>query len=119
MQAKRVLITTLAAGLLNMGMLAGGAFGGERWNWNHPRRAEVNQRLHNQGQRIKEGLKSGKLSQAEAQTLHQEDRQIRTEERADAAEHGSHLTQAEQKQLNRQENTASKQIFQEKHPNAQ
>jgi len=118
MHMKRVLITALAAGLLNAGVLAGGAFGGERWNLNHPRRAEVNQRLHNQGQRIREGVKSGKLSQAQAQTLHQEDRQIRTEERADAAQNGSHITKAEQRQLNQQENAASKQIFQEKHPNA-
>jgi hypothetical protein len=119
MHTKRVLVTALVAGLLNAAMLAGAAFGGEPWKLNHPRRAEVNQRLHNQDQRVKEGLKSGKLSQAEAQTLHQEDRQIRNEERADAAEHGSHITKAEQRQLNRQENAASKQIFQEKHPNAQ
>ena len=97
MNTKRVFVAALAASLLNAGMLAGGAFGGERWNLSHPRRAEVNQRLHNQSQRIKEGLKSGKLSPAEAQTLHQEDRQIRSEERADAAGHGSHITKAEQR----------------------
>lgn len=119
MQLKRVFVAAVAAGLLNAGILAGGAFGGEQWRLNHPRRAEVNQRLHNQNQRIKEGRQSGKLSQAQAQSLHQEDRQIRTEERADAAQNGSHITKAEQKQLNQQENAASKQIFQEKHPNAQ
>ena len=118
MRAKQILITALAAGLLNAGMLAGGAFGGERWKLNHPRRAEVNQRLHNQNQRINEGLKSGKLTPAQAQALHQEDHHIRTAERADAAQYGSHITKAEQWQLNRQENAASKQIFQEKHPKA-
>ncbi len=118
MNTKRVLVATLVAGLLNAGMLTGTTFAGERWRLHHPRRAEVNQRLRNQSQRIKEGLKSGELSPAEAQTLHQEDRQIRYEERAEAAEHGSHITKAEQRQLNQQENAASQQIFQEKHPNA-
>jgi hypothetical protein len=89
-----------------------------QWKQDHPRRAEVNGRLGNQNERINEGVQSGKLSPAEAQGLHQEDRQIRKEERADASQDGGHITKAEQKQLNQQENAASKNIFDEKHPDA-
>ena len=119
MQSKRFVMTALVAALLGIGLLGGTAFGAEGWRAEHPRRAEVNRRLHNQFARIKEGVQSGKLSTQQAQTLHQADHQIRQEERADAAQHGSHITKAEQKQLNRQENAASKKIYEEKHPSGQ
>ena len=76
----------------------------------HPRRAEVNQRLENQDKRIHEEVKEGKMSKDEAAKLHKEDRQIRKEERAMAAEHGGHITKKEQEKLNHQENDVSKQI---------
>jgi hypothetical protein len=119
MQRKQIVATAVLAALLNVGFLAGAALGGEKWKAEHPRRAEVNHRLHNQNARINEGLKTGKLSSQQAQALHQQDRQIRQEERADAAQNGSHITKAEQQQLNQQENTLSGQIYNEKHPNAQ
>jgi len=119
MQRKQIVTTALVAALLNVGFLAGAALGGEKWKAEHPRRAEVNHRLHNQNARINEGLKTGKLSSQQAQALHQQDRQIRQEERADAAQNGGHITKAEQQQLNQQENALSKQIFVEKHPSAQ
>ena len=62
MQRKQIVVTALVAALLNVGFLAGAALGGQKWNAEHPRRAEVNHRLHNQNARIKEGLKTGKLS---------------------------------------------------------
>lgn len=119
MQRKQVIVAALAAAILNVGLMAGAAFGGEKEKWNkeHPRRAEVNHRLHNQNARIKEGLKTGKLTPQQAKALHQEDHQIRQEERADAAQDGGHITAAERQQLNQQENAVSNQIFQEKHPN--
>ncbi len=43
--------------------------------------------------------------------------QIRT--RADAAQNGGHITKAEQKQLNQQENAPSGEIYQEKYAGAQ
>jgi len=119
MQRKQLVLTVLGAALLNVGFLAGAALGGEKWKAEHPRRAEVNHRLHNQNERIKEGLKTGKLTSQQAQALHQQDRQIRQEERTDAAQNGGHITKAEQKQLNQQENALSNQIYQEKHPSAQ
>ena len=61
MQRKQVVVTLLAVALLNAGFLAGTVLGGEKWNAQHPRRAEVNQRLKNQNARIKQGVKSGAL----------------------------------------------------------
>ena len=119
MLRKLVVGTALAIVALSMGVPGGTALGGEKWNAHHPRRAEVNHRLHNQNERIKEGLKTGKLTPQQAKALHQQDVQIRQEERADAAQYGGHITRTEQQQLNQQENALSQQIFQEKHPSAQ
>ena len=80
------------------------------WNKDHPRRAEVNQRLNNQDKRINQERKEGEITKAQAQKLHKEDHQIRQEERAMAAQHGGHLTKQEQKTLNQQENAVSRQI---------
>ncbi len=88
----------------------------KEWKKSHPRRAQVNRRLNNQNRRINQGVKSGKLTQEQAGQLKAEDKQIRTEERAMAAENGGHITKAEHKALNQQENAVSKQIYKEKHP---
>jgi hypothetical protein len=76
----------------------------------HPRREQVNERLANQNKRIKHEVKSGDLSKAQAAGLHKEDRQIRQEERAMAAQNGGQITKLEQKTLNQQENKVSAQI---------
>lgn len=84
------------------------------WAANHPRRAEVNQRLANQHQRINAGVRDGSLTPHEAHKLRREDRTIRAEERAMAAEHNGHITKGEQRMLNRQENRTSRQIYRER-----
>lgn len=85
------------------------------WAQNHPRRAQVNGRLRNQRRRINQGVKSGKLTSAQAAQLHKDDRQIRHEERRMASQNGGHITKGEQRELNHQENVDSRQIYQEKH----
>ena len=77
---------------------------------NHPRREQVNERLHNQDKRINKEVKEGEITKQQANKLHREDRQIRKEERAMASQHGGHITKQEQRKLNRQENAVSKQI---------
>jgi len=105
------------AALLVAFTLTGAAYAQEtQWQKDHPRRAEVNKRLNNQDKRIQEGEKSGKLTPGQAKQLHQEDKAIRKEERADAAKNGGHITKQEKRQLNKQENKVSKQIRAEKHP---
>jgi hypothetical protein len=98
-------VATLVAGTASV------AFAAEtQWQKDHPRRAEVNSRLNNQNQRIKAEEKSGQISKGQAAALHKQDRQIRTEERADASKNGGHITRQEQRSLNRQENAVSREI---------
>lgn len=81
-----------------------------KWEKNHPRRDQVNDRLANQNARIKDEVKEGDMSRQEAAALHRQDRQIRKEERLMASQNGGHITKTEQKILNQQENAVSKQI---------
>ena len=85
------------------------------WKQNHPRRAQVNQRLKNQNKRINQGVKKGTLTPAEAAQLKTEDKQIRQEEKTMASMDNGHITKADQTALNQQENAVSKQVYQEKH----
>ena len=80
------------------------------WQYNHPRRAEVNARLGFQNDRIDRGEASGRISPYRAERLHAEDRAIRYEERAMARINGGYITPAEQRALNQQENVVSRQI---------
>ncbi len=106
-------VLTMALGTLSLTI--GTAYAKHEWKENHPRRTEVNNRLKNENKRINQGVKNGTLTQSEAQQLRSQDKNIRQEERNMAANNGGHITKAEQKDLNQQENAASKQIYQEKH----
>jgi hypothetical protein len=86
------------------------AFAETEWEKEHPRREQVNNRLKNQNQRIKNEVKEGEITKSQAANLHQQDKQIRTEERAMAKQQGGHITKAQQKALNQQENNVSKEI---------
>jgi hypothetical protein len=81
-----------------------------QWQKDHPRRTEVNKRLANQNKRIHQERKEGELTKAQAAKLHAEDHAIRQEERTMASTNHGHITKAEQKALNQQENQVSKQI---------
>ena len=81
-----------------------------KWQKNHPRREQVNNRLANQNKRIKQERKEGEITKAQARQLHGEDHAIRQEERTMASTNGGHITKAEQKSLNQQENQVSQQI---------
>lgn len=99
-----------AAVLVSLAALAGTASADTTWQKNHPRREQVNHRLANQDKRIHQDVKNGTLSKEQAATLHHEDHQVRQEERAMASQNGGHITKAEQKVLNGQENKISSQI---------
>jgi hypothetical protein len=80
------------------------------WQYYHPRRAEVNQRLAYQNYRIHDGVEDGRISPWRAARLHAEDRMIRGEERFMARLNGGYITPAQQRALNQQENVVSRQI---------
>jgi len=105
----------VTAGFIMCAGLPSAHAGETTWQKNHPRRAEVNQRLANQNRRINQGVKNGTLTKSEAGQLHKEDGQIRQEERDMASQNGGHITKQEQRTLNQQENKVSRQIHDEKH----
>jgi hypothetical protein len=87
-----------------------GAMAETQWERNHPRRDQVNDRLENQNGRINREVREGEISQAQANRLHREDHAIRQEERTMSRLNNGHITPAEQKALNQQENAVSRRI---------
>jgi hypothetical protein len=81
----------------------------------HPRVNEVNKREQNQQDRIANGVKNGTMAPGQAARVEKREQHIENQEKADMAAHNGHLTKAEQKQLNREQNRTSKQIYKDKH----
>lgn len=108
------LSTRTLLSLTLLATLAGvaGTSNAEETNWQkaHPRRTEVNERLATQHARIRQEVREGKITHAQAHDLRKEDRQIRREERLMASQNNGHITRSEQRVLNQQENAVSKQI---------
>jgi hypothetical protein len=102
------LIVAATIGIL--GISATSALAETAWERNHPHRDQVNDRLENQNRRIKHEAREGEIGPWQARRLHQEDRAIRHEERVMASFHHGHVTRADQRALNQQENAVSGQI---------
>jgi hypothetical protein len=100
----------IAIALATLGASMSGASAETLWQYNHPRRAEVNERLGYQNYRIRDGVEDGRISPWRAARLHAEDRTIRLEERTMARFNGGYITPAEQRALNQQEDVVSRQI---------
>lgn len=79
------------------------------------RAAEVDQRQHNQEERIEQGEKSGELTKHEAKKLQKEHKAIHQQVKADRAENGGKLTKTEKKEINQEQNKESRQIHAKKH----
>ncbi len=75
----------------------------------------VEQRKENQQDRIANGVKSGQLTAGETANLEKKEAAINKETAKDRAANGGTLTAAEKKQVNRQQNQLSKQIYADKH----
>jgi hypothetical protein len=73
----------------------------------------VNKRQHHQHARIAEGVKSGELTRSEARSLRSEQRAIRAEEREFKSD--GVLTRGERRELHRDLNESSRDIYREKH----
>lgn len=112
MKLRHILVVAALVGPLG---IAANANATTKWQQTHPWRAHDNTRLANQNSRITHGVKDGQLTHKEAHQLRADDHSIRTEERADASIHGSHLTAAEQRQITVQENANSRAIYAERH----
>ncbi len=103
------LIALAVAGVFAVG-IAGSAMADTPWQKNHPRREQVNNRLNRQNARIHQEVKEGELTHQQAYQLHEQDHQIRQEERDMASQNGSHITKLDQAALNQQENKVSQEI---------
>ena len=103
-------VLSVAAATLALTALASNAMADTQWQKDHPRRTQVNSRLNNQNKRIHNEVKDGQINKSQAKQLHSEDHAIRSEERTMASTDGGHITKADQKSLNQQENAVSKQI---------
>jgi hypothetical protein len=77
--------------------------------------ATINQRLENQGDRIQAGVKDDQLTKGQATHLKADDAAIHAEEKVDRHANDGKLTPAEQRQLNRQLNRNSRQIYRARH----
>jgi len=105
----KVWVAMTAGALLALGFSTA-SMAETKWEKQHPRRDQVNDRLANQSARIHQERKEGELTGKQAAALHRKDRQMRKEERLMASQNHGHITKQEQRTLNAQENAVSKQI---------
>ena len=76
---------------------------------------KVGQRRENQQDRIAQGVKSGQLTAGETAKLENQQKGINQQVKADRAANGGKLTPDEKKQINKEQNAASKNIYNKKH----
>jgi hypothetical protein len=81
----------------------------------HPRVNEVNQREQNQQDRIANGEKNGTMTPGQAAHVERQEQHIENQQKADMAKHNGHLTKGEQRQLNKEQNKTSREIYRDKH----
>ena len=75
----------------------------------------VGQRRENQQDRIAQGIKSGQLTPGETAKLENQQKGINQQVAADRSANGGKLTGAEKQQINKEQNGASKNIYNKKH----
>jgi len=75
----------------------------------------VGQRRENQQDRIAQGIKSGQLTAGETAKLENQQKNINKQVATDRAANGGKLTGAEKQQINKEQNGASKNIYNKKH----
>lgn len=97
-------------------LILGAVANGESFKKEHPRRNEVNERVRDQRARIRQGLKNGTLTKAQAAAERKDLKNIKAQEHDDVKDNGGYITKSEQKQLNGDLNKNSKQIYGDKHP---
>lgn len=75
----------------------------------------INQRLENQRDREQAGAKDDQLTKGEATHLRADDAAIRAQEKVYRKANDGKLTQGEKKQLNKELNRTSRQIYRKRH----
>lgn len=75
----------------------------------------IQQRKENQQQRIANGVENGSLTPKETAHLENKEARLNKEIRADRKANGGNLTNNEKRQINRQQNRLSRNIYNQKH----
>jgi hypothetical protein len=101
MKSTHIILTTVAVTTL--------------WTGAFAQTTEVGTRRENQQDRIAQGVGSGQLTAGETANLETKEAAINHEVKTDRALHGGSLTQQEKRVVNQQQNSMSKQIYQDKH----
>ncbi len=73
------------------------------------------ERRYEQQQRISQGIRSGQMAPGEAARAENREQNINRQINADRRNNGGSLTPAERRQVNREQNGASREIYREKH----
>jgi hypothetical protein len=76
---------------------------------------EVENRIHHENARIDQGVRNGSLTYGEYHRLDNAADRIQAQRNRDLRRNDGHLTQAEDRQLNREENNLSDRIYFQKH----
>ena len=79
---------------------------------------EVENRIHHENTRINQGVRNGSLTSGEYRRLDNGADRLQAERNRDLRRNDGHLTAAEDRRLNRQENNLSDRIYFDKHNRA-
>jgi hypothetical protein len=91
-------------------VVAAPAMAQNRFQDNHPRRAEVNTRLRVQTHAINDAKRDGEITQEEARDLHKQSIETKKEERTEVKANGGYLTKEQTVDLNKDLNQTRKDL---------
>src|ERR1700674_933559 len=111
-QLKGVFLAVAAAGLM---LPAFGQTSSSQPAADPAKPATINQRKETQQDRIATGVQSGLVPAGETANLEKKEATVNGEERDMRKQDTGHLTAADRKTLNQQQNQLSKQIYKDKH----
>jgi hypothetical protein len=99
---------TVVAGAVALALIAPASYAAQ----SHPR--GINAREHRQAQRIRAGVKNGEITKGELDKLKADEAEVRAEERV-YLKSGSGLNNAERRDLQKDLNQTSREIYRAKH----
>jgi hypothetical protein len=109
---KRTILNVLCGTVICAGILPVSGFAAAK-NAVRPKTPVIDQREHNQQERIRQGIKSGELTRRETIRLEQQEAKIRVNEKFAKAD--GKVTPAERARLEKELNRTSENIYDQKH----
>jgi hypothetical protein len=111
---KRTILNLLCGTVICAGILPVSGFAAAN-NTARPKTPVINQREHNQQERIRQGIRSGELTRRETIRLEEQEARIRVNEKFAKAD--GNVTPAERARLEKELNRTSQNIYDQKHDN--